>query len=108
MTELYQMVKGFDADLKHGGLESVLGYHDDQAIKVVQTGQIVSGEKEIRSVLERVNKSGVTVRQDNTHVLQSGKLHYSLLSGGFIFLKKLVLDNQIIFTLPRRTMCQKW
>ncbi len=72
MTELDEVVGELDKAVNRGDLEAVLGFYSDDAVMVVQPGQLARGKDELRVVFDRILASGVKAKQLRTHVLIAG------------------------------------
>ena len=72
MTDLDQVVEDLDKAVNDGNLEAVLSYYADDAVMVVQPGELARGKEELRVVFERLLASGIKAKQLKTYVLEAG------------------------------------
>jgi ketosteroid isomerase-like protein len=80
------VVELLDLAFNRGDLEAVLAFYEDAAVVVTEPGRVVRGSAELRSFFTSVIRSGVTAKQNKTHVIEA--------DGIALFLSRWTLQQQ--------------
>lgn len=65
-------VKELDDAFNRQDLNAVLSFYEDDAILVARPGLLIRGKEDLRKFFRDVFASGLTARQEKTHVIENG------------------------------------